>query len=314
MEHKEYREHSMFDKNNLLRWIFPKGYYLHFYKSFDMTYHSHKRLELMYVVMGEMHFLYKTDADGENKAVDLTIHPNEYVFIDAEVPHKIYVDDTDTQIYNIEFSLGPCADSDFTLYNLQAKDAPIKAFLSSDERIFRLRDNGALLQNLILIQNYIGNGINTDGDKCLNFMLSSFLLLIARDFEESNKRVSGIGYLNCAVNYIYDNFNQNVTLTQLASYCGISENYLNRLFKTHFSTTAMNFLNRYRIERAASLLSGTELPINEVCAQSGFKNNMNFSQNFKKFMGTTPGKFRSESHTANRVKSHELDKQNFYAY
>lgn len=38
---KQYREHSAFEKNNLRKWLFPKGYYLHFYKSFDMTFHSH---------------------------------------------------------------------------------------------------------------------------------------------------------------------------------------------------------------------------------------------------------------------------------
>ena len=306
---KQYREHSAFEKNNLRKWLFPKGYYLHFYKSFDMTFHSYTRLELMYIVMGEMHLLYK---DRYSEEHHLVVHPNEYVFIDTEVPHKIYVDDMDTQIYNIEFSADVCNDSDFTLYNLQLKDDAMKTFLSSDREVYRLRDNGTLLQNLILIQNHIDNG--GEADKCLNFMISSLLLLIARHFAESNKRVSGIGYLNAAVNYIYDHFNQECTLEEISAACGVSQNYLNRLFKTIFSSTAMNFLNKYRVERAAFLLSATELSINEVRIQTGYKSSINFNQNFKKFMGTTPGKYRASAHTKNRVHMHETDNRNFYAF
>ena len=301
--------HSVFNKNNLRKWLYPKGYYLHFYKSFDMSFHSHTRLELMYVMTGEMHLLYK---DKQSKEHHLLLHPNEYVFIDSGVLHKIYVDDTDTQIYNIEFSSDVCEDSDFTLYNLQRKDEAMKAFLASDPEVCRLRDNGTLLQNLILIQNHLKN--NGATGNCLNFMISSLLLLIAKHFSESTKRISGIVYINTAIDFIYDHFNHDCTLKEIAAFCGISQNYLNQLFKTVFSTTAMNFLNKYRIDRAAALLSSSELSINEIRLQTGYKSNINFNQNFKKFMGTTPGKYRITSHMKNHVHAHKTDNRNFYTF
>jgi len=51
-------------------------------------------------------------------------------------------------------------------------------------------------------------------------------------------------------------------------------------------------LKEYRLQKAAHLLQETQLPLNDVCAEIGYKNVSQFIRNFKEQYGTTPLQYR----------------------
>ena len=54
----------------------------------------------------------------------------------------------------------------------------------------------------------------------------------------------------------------------------------------------MNYVNRYKIERAKYLLLDTELPVSEISEQVGFTTQQHFMRTFKLISDYTPGSFR----------------------
>jgi AraC-like DNA-binding protein len=54
------------------------------------------------------------------------------------------------------------------------------------------------------------------------------------------------------------------------------------------------FYGGKRIERAKSLLAGTELPMTEVGAHSGFGDQSAFTRSFQQNVGMSPGRWRRD--------------------
>lgn len=299
---------SAFNVANRNKWFKPSGYYVHTYTCFDMTVHSHSRIEIMYVFTGEMQIEYKSP-DG--KWEKNNIIAGNYVFIDSNVPHKICVNNINTKLYNIELSVTETSNGNFSINSICAQEDCVYSFFSKNRWLFICSDDGLFLQNLLLLQKYMDNKTDNEPDSYLNYLLSAMFLLIAKQYTQNKKQV-GSAYINTAINYIFENFHRGITLTALAQVCGISPNYLNSLFSQSFGYTFKGYLNRYRITRATVLLSSTNLPIDEIREQVGYNNKISFNQNFLKYVEKTPKKYRQELHKANVAKIQSEESKNTY--
>ncbi|MGQ9520039.1 MAG: helix-turn-helix domain-containing protein [Candidatus Fervidibacter sp.] len=98
--------------------------------------------------------------------------------------------------------------------------------------------------------------------------------------------------LQLALTTLHRTYNKSFSLSQLASYCGVSPAYLCRLFRRHLSVTPWQYLERLRLEVAAHLLRETNLSITDVAFLSGFNDLHYFSRRFSRFYGVTPSKIR----------------------
>jgi len=300
---------SSFYNGNRAKWIQPRNYYVHIYNSFDMIFHSHDRVEIMYVVMGEMQIEFQ---DKNGAFEKYTVLPNDYVLIDADVPHKITINNITSKIYNLEFTYSESQDYNFTINTLCNKDPLVRDFFSIQKNVMKIADDGLFLQNLILIQKYIGNEINKTPDAYLNYLLSALVILFSKQYIEDKSHMYGMSYINKAVAYICENYNRDLTLTEIAEYCDISPNYLNLLFNKSFSVTVKNYINRYRITRATMLLITSDLSIEDIRNQIGYNNKINFHQNFTKFVGISPGQYRKRNRETEVVKTRADGETNKY--
>jgi transcriptional regulator GlxA family with amidase domain len=59
------------------------------------------------------------------------------------------------------------------------------------------------------------------------------------------------------------------------------------------------YLNRLRVEKAASMLLETDLPINGISTACGFEDQSWFSKIFKSYTGFSPNKFREQGKGGN---------------
>jgi AraC-like DNA-binding protein len=101
--------------------------------------------------------------------------------------------------------------------------------------------------------------------------------------------------LKSALRYMQDNYSKRLSTLDISDYLHISEGHFCRLFKQYFKRTPVEYLNYYRISRAARLLEDTELKVLEVAMEVGFDNLSYFISTFKHYMGTTPSKYRNLS-------------------
>lgn len=97
-----------------------------------------------------------------------------------------------------------------------------------------------------------------------------------------------------ALKYIQDNYSRKLSTLDISSYLNMSEGHFCRLFKQYFKRTPVEYLNYYRITRAARLLKETDQKVLEVAMEVGFDNISYFIGIFKRYMGVTPSKYRNQ--------------------
>ena len=81
-------------------------------------------------------------------------------------------------------------------------------------------------------------------------------------------------------------------LDDLAKVAGMNPRYFCRFFRSITHQTPIEYVNMYRIEKAAQMLHSTRLPITDICMECGFNDSSNFIKVFRKYKGMTPKQYR----------------------
>ncbi len=89
------------------------------------------------------------------------------------------------------------------------------------------------------------------------------------------------------------NFHCDLQLEEYARLCGRSLSTFKRDFKAHFNETPGKWLTNMRLDYAKTLLQNSDLNINEVCYESGFKNTSHFNSSFKQKFSYPPNQYRN---------------------
>lgn len=98
--------------------------------------------------------------------------------------------------------------------------------------------------------------------------------------------------LNQMLNYIYENYWDDIMLNDLADHLNISPKYCGILFKQLSDNNFKDFLNRYRIEKAKEILrENPSIKIVELSSLVGFNSSNSFIRVFSKYEGITPGAY-----------------------
>jgi AraC family transcriptional regulator len=99
-----------------------------------------------------------------------------------------------------------------------------------------------------------------------------------------------------ALIYIDENLEKKLNLENISKKAHFSPFHFHRLFSIVIGETLNNYINRKKIEKAASfLLYQKEKTITEISEIVGFSSLSSFSKAFKKFYGISPLKFKDES-------------------
>lgn len=118
-----------------------------------------------------------------------------------------------------------------------------------------------------------------------------FLLVLHRLLYQSGQD-QGNSHVEKIKHYIVEHFNEKLTVQSLAEMARINPVYCGALFKKQEGCTVSEYINRVRINKAASLLGTGEYTVGEVAYKTGFSDIYYFSTSFKKFVGMSPSAYR----------------------
>lgn len=94
------------------------------------------------------------------------------------------------------------------------------------------------------------------------------------------------------LSYIHKNFEDKLTLEQIAASAHISPREANRIFQKTIRQTPFEYLVSYRLNKAKELLSDTDLSITDISSRCGFADITYFGKQFRKAYGMTPKEYR----------------------
>lgn len=117
--------------------------------------------------------------------------------------------------------------------------------------------------------------------------------LFARLKEENNVDTCAAQvYARRAENYIQSNYMYDISVAGIAKMLGIDRRYLYRIFVEHIGTSPQKYLLKYRLGKAAELLSQYDCIVSEAARSCGYKDAFNFSKMFKKEYGVSPSEYK----------------------
>lgn len=102
-------------------------------------------------------------------------------------------------------------------------------------------------------------------------------------------------YIKEALSFIEQNFQNDITVEEIAACCGLNRSYFGKIFHEVLGKSPQEFLISYRMTKATELLKLTSLSIAEVGSAVGYANQLHFSRAFKKIYGISPRQWRNEN-------------------
>lgn len=95
-----------------------------------------------------------------------------------------------------------------------------------------------------------------------------------------------------SLEYIKQNYDKEINISNIAEYLKVSESYLSHLFKEETNYTVLEYITLYRLSKACLLLKDPNIRIQEVASSVGYKDQRYFSNIFKKHLGVTPNYYK----------------------
>ena len=247
---------------------------------YQMPLHWHLEYELILIMQGSFYL----SVDGK----DYEMHAGDCAWIGDGVIHGGIPSDC---IYEcVVFDLG-------TLLHDTPVCARSAAEFMSDEQgytgVFRKGSKQAELADLLfdsMEREQKGYEWTTVG---LMWQLMGSLISLKPANNPVSKKRQQIVRLKNVLAYIRDNYENAVSLQELADVAGMAPRYFCRAFSTMTGKTPIEYLNYYRIEQAGERLLLTDDSVTEIALSCGFNDMSYFSKTFAKYKGVCPTAFRS---------------------
>ena len=100
--------------------------------------------------------------------------------------------------------------------------------------------------------------------------------------------------LTTAIVYIRENYQKPIQLSMVAEACNVTSSYLSRLFTEYLGTKFIDYINRFRLNKAIILLEDKNFSIKEVAYLVGYQDPNYFSRIFRRHMGISPSDLEKE--------------------
>lgn len=129
--------------------------------------------------------------------------------------------------------------------------------------------------------------------------LLAFLHILA-DRPDARQNMDGPGnrsnyYIDKALAFIRANYSNQLKISDIANYLGISRNYLFSLFEKNMGQSPQEYLSNFRLGCARELLSTTTCPVSEIALLCGYKNSGVFAGAFKRKYQMSPSLYQKYS-------------------
>ncbi len=119
-----------------------------------------------------------------------------------------------------------------------------------------------------------------------------YIKLSALPNVSAEKNASSVNHI---VTYIEHHYQESISVDDLADMVGYSASHLHRIFKAQMGVGIVEYLNKYRIDKACIELLHTSKSITQVATDCGFLYVQNFSKTFKAYMDISPLQYRKRA-------------------
>lgn len=111
--------------------------------------------------------------------------------------------------------------------------------------------------------------------------------------ESEQTQHAGSFIVNQAMAFMEKNYQQKLTLQEVADSCFVSQWHLSKLLNRYSEKSFYDILNAIRIQKAQELLRDPKLKIGEISEMVGYADTAHFARTFKKITGMSANEYRN---------------------
>lgn len=253
---------------------------------YHMASHWHSELELVRVLTGEFHITLNNRP--------YTAKKGDIVFINSETVHHGTPKDCvyECIVFHADFLYSPQLDRFSFIKNVIDCECMINELFSAEHG-----ESYAALNNVF-------EAIKGGREGCKFLIVSAFYHFFASVYEEKRYALSvgdhaltndkSIIMLKAILSFLRENYDKPISLEALSNTIQKSPKYVGAFFKRMTGKTPIEYLNEYRIEKAARKLRLTDLSVTDIAYSCGFSDLSYFIKTFKRIKGVSPGKYRTK--------------------
>ena len=104
----------------------------------------------------------------------------------------------------------------------------------------------------------------------------------------------GMQSFKSMMHFIANNYQNQITLNDIAASGSISKSLCNTLFHQYVGESPINYLMHLRSRKVAELLRASKMPMTEIASQTGFRGVSYMSETFRKFFESSPREYRKK--------------------
>ena len=109
------------------------------------------------------------------------------------------------------------------------------------------------------------------------------------------------------LNYLDNNINKRITMSELSDEFYYNKDYLMRIFKKELGITIMDYINKIRIYNSLNEIRSTDDLMIKVALNNGFASQEYFSETFTKILGVNPLTYRKFTKINSQITEDMLD-------
>ena len=248
--------------------------------------HWHDGVELLYVTDGEL--------DHRVNGTRYVMKKGDFMFVNAGAMHEGYATELKRGKYMVlSFLTSALCGGDNDSLNekyfggiMDEKSFPVLFLEAGDSRaqeIIRLCEEIAILQKKRPVCYELEI-------KSLLFKIWAILYTCANESAGAQKPDLRIDRIKSAVSYINENYQNKLSLEDIALSCNLSKSEFCRYFKRMMHRTPFDYVTELRVRKSTALLA-KGASVTEAAMSSGFFDSSYYTKTFKRYMGCTPREY-----------------------
>ncbi len=241
--------------------------------------HWHKAMELLYIIDGSLNIL------DDGKVTELK--SNDIYFVNHDCFHKTFTSLPDE---NIKY-----------LVVLLSYDKLLKYYPNLEQLEFSISESDSAIHKITDLLNQVALYFEEKPvgyEMKINSLLHDiYFVLMSECVCENTKNTSSasdkeLEYVKTAIEYMGQNYLENLTLNDIANKIGLSSSYFSRCFKSITRISVMQYLANIRLESALRDIVDENKTVTDAAFDNGFTSVKSFIELCKKVYNCTPGQYK----------------------
>ena len=253
--------------------------------------HVHNRIEMLYCLAGKL-----TVTVNQNT---FSFCPGDLVLINSNALHAVDSLGTEENSYFV-FQFSP-----ELLYAATPSGAELEYLLpftlqnAETQKVFSCAElSGSMVPQIIADLQKEYNARTFGYELAIRLEIQQLFLWIMRRWHEQGIPLSWAPgetaqNLTPAFDYVWEHYEQNVTVAQMATLCKMSYSYFSRTFHQLTGQNFVRYLTFVRLLHAKTLLATSTLPVTDIALRVGFSSSSYFIKQFRHIEGIPPYRYRN---------------------